>query len=76
MFNVRQRYASEGLHCAVKNGSPYSAEERGGRQSSLFNANHSDARVTNDSEIQVGAVQEEPSRDCLEPFRVERLVRV
>lgn len=60
----------------MKNGSPYSAEERRGRQGSSFNANHSDARVTGDSEVQVGAVQEELSRDCLEPLRVGRLALV
>lgn len=60
----------------MKNGSPYSAEERGGRQGSSFNANHSDARVTGDSEVQVGAVQEELFRDCLEPFRAGQLICV
>lgn len=60
----------------MKNGSPYSAEERRGRQDSSFNANHSDAWVTSDSEVQVGAIQEELSRDCLEPFRAGQLVRV
>lgn len=53
-----------------ENVSPNGAEKARGRQRSTFSANHPQARIAGHSQVQVGAVQEELSRDCLEPLGV------
>lgn len=58
------------MNSIQENVSPNGAEKARGRQRSTFNANHPEARVTGHSEVQVGAVQEELSGDCLEPLGV------
>lgn len=65
-------YESEGSGGESKgrNVSPNGAEKGRGRKRSTFNANHPEAWITGHSQVQVGAVQEELSRDCLEPLLV------
>lgn len=68
VYRIRKK--AKGRIEGGENVSPNGAEKGGGRQRSTFNANHPEAWITGHSQVQVGAVQEELSRDCLEPLLV------